>query len=675
MSSTTVSIPKTSGDAPNSFPSPAKPKKRRLRGSIGVEDGSRSDSFVSALTRSLLGVVALFFRAPIRLYRPVKLSSWIILESLARREGKQLSLRYVRALIRREKASFIPHLLGPPLIANTLIGFTLFESFTLMESHLLNRYYPTRPDVQRDSAGRRIPQWSPLWITAVSGAVAGSAQCIISAPLDNVRTVLAAMPAVGRHHASHQATRVSWRAVARAAILPFAPELSRYKLVEQVKVDSPKARWSWLNPWNKEDPATAKQRKELWQAQLKRWRGGVHGAGLLLSLVRDSIGFSSFFAIFEISRRVAYSASISVDKTYAFFNQGVALPVGIDKRASREVDDGDIAIEDARSDDSFQASRTIPGRLLAAFILICGGAIGAMSYELLGRPSELMREVIWQGRKAWEEEKSKPKFTPAAQARKQRNAKTGHGRSAVRGARAVRAAEGAAELSGRNTLIEMRQTNTAGDLSARVSSLRGRLGPPHRPRRSSPHARHAPNGTAVVPTPHVRRAKQLREALHGRPGRFIPTLENRPSAWQLLKGHALRASTLRLPPLSPKAHLNPTPAPLPMLLVQTYFVAPFFPHKHDSYAEGGAARRKGKDTPERALRRRWMLRNPVNMSAAPEAYRGNNGGLSERLPGSIKSPSSSMWGSGRVGWALRRLATPYGIGFVAFAYFAGDLGS
>ncbi len=335
----------------------------------GTKAAKRSDSIAGALTRSFLGVVALFFRAPIRLYRPVKLSSWGILESLAKREGKSLNLRYLRSVLKREQASFLPHLLGPPLIINTLIGFTLFESYSLCERFLLRHFYPSRiaeQKRQRDENGTRIVAWSPLWIVGTSGFVAGAAQCIISAPLDNVRTILSARqrsasfskvsssaaaaksPSSSKkqHHHQHRGhattvaagarARISWRAVLRAALLPFAPEQARTKLVRQVKQDAPRARWrdrlfgslsraavwtddvarrSW-RPSKKGDASisgegaaeasatpsekaalekarqlSAKQRRQQWEAQLKRWRGGVHGAGLVLSLVRDSVGF------------------------------------------------------------------------------------------------------------------------------------------------------------------------------------------------------------------------------------------------------------------------------------------------------------------------------------------------------------------------------------------------
>lgn len=37
--------------------------------------------------------------------------------------------------------------------------------------------------------------------------------------------------------------------------------------------------------------ATSKETQRLlWEKRIKRWRGGIHGAGLIMSLARDSVG-------------------------------------------------------------------------------------------------------------------------------------------------------------------------------------------------------------------------------------------------------------------------------------------------------------------------------------------------------------------------------------------------
>jgi hypothetical protein len=81
-------------------------KRRKSRSDgKGESETSRKESLSGAIARALVGTLAFVFRAPVRLFRPVKLSSWNLLEAMAKREGSSLSLRYMRTLIRREKVS------------------------------------------------------------------------------------------------------------------------------------------------------------------------------------------------------------------------------------------------------------------------------------------------------------------------------------------------------------------------------------------------------------------------------------------------------------------------------------------------------------------------------------------------------------------------------------------
>ena len=71
---------------------------------------------------------------------------------------------------------FFPKHVLPPLTINALIGLTLFTTYTTTESLLHARF---------DS-----PAATYLMIPFVSGAFAGAAQTLISAPLDNARHLL-----------------------------------------------------------------------------------------------------------------------------------------------------------------------------------------------------------------------------------------------------------------------------------------------------------------------------------------------------------------------------------------------------------------------------------------------------------------------------------------------------
>jgi len=208
---------------------------------------------------------------------------------------------------------------------NATIGFVLFEGYSQTEAFLLRRYYPSIPvplgpfDSSTSTSTpeeRSKPNFSPLWIVTAAGGFAGAAQCIISAPLDNVRMVLQTPPpskskTKGRFKAgdstkSSPSLNFSWRAIARAAILPFAPtDNSRQKLVDKIKASQQKdpntnllrSVWKWSKGEKKEKEKVKEQlsnqeRRVLWEKKLKRWRGGIHGAGLVFSLMRDSFGFA-----------------------------------------------------------------------------------------------------------------------------------------------------------------------------------------------------------------------------------------------------------------------------------------------------------------------------------------------------------------------------------------------
>lgn len=180
------------------------------------------------------------------------------------------------------QASFLPHLLIPPLLANTAVGFALFEAYSLTEAKLLDRRASSAKEAHGVEVSKR-PKFTPLHIVAASGLVAGAAQCIVSAPLDNVRIILSSE--VGKRKVS--ARTISWRAVARAAVLPFAPAIAREKLVRGGPASQAKKR-SLLGGL-KTINTSAETRRE-WEKRWKRLRGGIHGAGLLMSLARDSVG-------------------------------------------------------------------------------------------------------------------------------------------------------------------------------------------------------------------------------------------------------------------------------------------------------------------------------------------------------------------------------------------------
>lgn len=578
------------------------------------------------------------------------------------------------------QSTFFPHLLLPPLLVNTTIGFCLFEAYSITESRLLAKHYPAQDRTSSTDpllpAASSAPSFTPLWIVALAGGSAGAAQCIVSAPLDNVRIILSSQVSQHKHHSHNPHTRhplrISWRAVARAAILPFAPEVTRSKLVDQVTASG------------QVGSAGKETQRLLWEKRVKRWRGGVHGAGLAMSLARDSVGewcvlffqpgllsayhrcffpsgFSAFFVVFEISRRLAFNASLSVDRALALFNAAASLPVGRGKQKDAESDEA-IHLETASTGDiSYSQSRTKTGRFVAACVLVCGGAIGAALYELVGRPAELMRLVIWEGRKAWEEGR---RGTKRDAWRKQ------NGRAQVTGARRREKVlmENAGKELRRGSFLSLRSGNQLGTRLSKVqgSSMQRARRPAHPlkivVKAPQPSEKTTPAVGADKRTGRRWTGLKVRHRCAQRPvARPQPSLESRPSAYTLLVEHAKRTSHLRYTSARNMRHqLQPTPVPTPVLLFHTYFLAPFNPRPSSATMDSPASTAKastGKPTKQFRFRNLLHFKYPISSA-----------------PGSVKSISQAqVWGSGRLAWTLRRLASPYSIGFLAFAWMSGDL--
>lgn len=129
-----------------------------------------NSTLLAATGRALSAPILFYFKSPLKLFRPARVSSWSVLRALAEAKGHpRVDLRFIRVLRRREGWLFIPKLLFPPIIANGLIGFTLFAVFSKTERVLLSENH------DRFTA------------SVVSGALAGFAQSVVSTPIDNLK--------------------------------------------------------------------------------------------------------------------------------------------------------------------------------------------------------------------------------------------------------------------------------------------------------------------------------------------------------------------------------------------------------------------------------------------------------------------------------------------------------
>ncbi|KAK0528451.1 hypothetical protein OC842_004544 [Tilletia horrida] len=786
-----------------------------------------------ALYGALVRALVVLFARPVRLFRPVKVSSLQLLESLAKREGRTLSFRYLWRVLRRERWSFLPHLLGPPLLYQTVVGFSLFSVYTVTESRLTSKRERLRNEEkeqlqqQQGSSvdGTQLSKpahavFTPLDITIAAGAAAGVAQCILSAPLDNVRFILEnglSRKAGGHHHhpvissaspsthrdltrrrraAGHRfrlgagagtgapttsQLQVSWRAVAKAALLPFLPAQAHSRIVDQVK-EQGKTVVETAAKALASGPEAAKEaaakRKLLWQQTLTAWRGGLHGSGLIMSLCRDSVGFAAFFTVFELSRRCAYHSSIAIDRFEAWINTMVPLLrfgqptstpsdnlVHADLGRRRRAGD-DFYIEssspssnarsnffgdsDIQPDISYNSTRTVPGRVIAALVLVVGGAIGATLYELVGRPFELMRIVIFTGTRDWEKEVDKRRRAAAAreQARSSNGAKSEesargrsaqirprfdisagkihtspashgpstraaspdralHGRTAICGARTralnqTALLEGAgpgAGTSGVGLFLTLRSSNTMGSTLSRVSSsaLRARRRPAHPLALLPSQAVARRDRDAKVAQSVERRDAKLARWAGARAGSVsasasssssspeqraaAPKLPARPSALSLLIAHAQATD-----PAFKREMTQRFPAPIAYLALcgKAYFVGPFVANAGgpDTYlgalkADERAARARKAAIEQAKARVEAVHGASASASEAPRVARPQSVVWQLRHRGSHAWDGALRWTSvaweSRWGWALRKMATPYGLGFLAFAWFGGDL--
>lgn len=138
-----------------------------------LASSGKKPSTWAAVTRALFGSLAFLFKRPIRLFRPVKISTWTGIQAIAEEQGRSVTPSFVRGLIRKEGVSgafprvtpgfqimyrpfpdpdlmqsqwrFFPRHVLPPLIVNTAVGLTLFTCYTASQIVLLSCVSP--PDL------------------------------------------------------------------------------------------------------------------------------------------------------------------------------------------------------------------------------------------------------------------------------------------------------------------------------------------------------------------------------------------------------------------------------------------------------------------------------------------------------------------------------------------------
>ncbi|KNE99812.1 hypothetical protein PSTG_06901 [Puccinia striiformis f. sp. tritici PST-78] len=303
-------------------------------GPLPLDPGSldpTTGSSAAAIARSAASSMAFIFkRPPLRFFRPVKISTYGALQAMAEERGRPVSLKFVQSVIKREGPwKFNLNHTLPPFCFNTIIGLTLFTTYTTIETHLLE------PE----------PHLHPYLVPALAGSAAGAAQSLISAPLDNLRLLQVSQPnlAVG---SSTKVQFKGWIPLLKQVMLPLSFNTR-------------------FNP-----NFTDSERFKLWASR---------GWGMIgLSVFKDSLGFATFFTIFQIGRDLGKRLANSVDRSLHIVGTG--------------------SENDA---EGFVGERGWTGRILQSCVIVLSGATAGWAYGIVAEPFEALRRALWKARLDW----------------------------------------------------------------------------------------------------------------------------------------------------------------------------------------------------------------------------------------------------------------------------------
>ncbi|GAA5946348.1 hypothetical protein JCM3765_000208 [Sporobolomyces pararoseus] len=402
------------------------PPSSSLTAPTSSNDGKGS-STLAALSRTLIATLAFLFKRPIRLFRPVKISTWAGIQAIAQEHGlKTVNRQFVRNLIKKEGWKFIPRHVLPPMVVNAMIGLTLFTSYTTSERLLLRHF-------ALPSASSLDPLIEFVYIPFVSGSIAGAAQSILSTPLDNARLLLlrrqrylrqtAEAGGGGRGEVVKKEKSRRGKGKFRSRVTPGGggasgslPFLSWYQLLRDSLFQSASIHTSNSSlPISNASSSTSKSPKELARErrieQARQWaRKGWSLFGL--TLIKDSLGFGIFFATFEVGREASRRLGLWID--------GITPT---DSNASRSTDGEERDRAEYQTEE--KKRRTFTGIVVQGFGILLSGGLAGYIFAGLGRPFERMRAAVWEGRARWSERDAKLALLEEARRRKELGADNG----------------------------------------------------------------------------------------------------------------------------------------------------------------------------------------------------------------------------------------------------------
>lgn len=259
---------------------------------------------------------------------------------------------------------FFPRHVLPPLVVNTAIGLTLFTSYTWSE----NRLAPFLSSHLSSTS-------TFLLVPFLSGSVAGAAQSLLSAPLDNARLLLLRRQRLIRQHGRRNLAKfggafTGWWSLMRDAV--FQSSVISGISGKGGKVETSRAgRIQQGRQW-------ARRGWSLWG----------------LSLAKDGICFGVFFTIFEVGRVGARKVGLHWD--------GIVEEEPIPSvRKDQPSDDDEEYSEEWGG--TRRRRRSYPSLVLQSFLILASGAVAGLCFALVARPFERARAAIWEGRSQWAE--------------------------------------------------------------------------------------------------------------------------------------------------------------------------------------------------------------------------------------------------------------------------------
>lgn len=198
---------------------------RKQAGAVGAT--------TSAVRGLLLQPLYLWYRTPLKLFRPLRVDylatarALLPPEVLTRRvswSGSTLGM--IANAIRQRGWPFLPRYVIQPMLANWVVGFTLFTTYTA----ILPATYPHASSQYSISSDGPLP-WHPPF---VAGAVAGFAQSVVATPLDSLRMRFEVEDMVSGHYRSwlefvkDQLSETGWRGLYRGLKLTVIKDVAGY---------------------------------------------------------------------------------------------------------------------------------------------------------------------------------------------------------------------------------------------------------------------------------------------------------------------------------------------------------------------------------------------------------------------------------------------------------------